>query len=238
MLQSQDPHADATKDQTPASTGRSRFAKITFPTAITLGVVGAIADFKGARPSRPFTPLAFFCVVVALFSFMALVMWSDRQDRTITALAAAALCLALVWPAYDLGQRRNEMNSASIGSFGITSSTKLVEHCPTVSGVGEYPEAKFDVWLVEQASDNDYYPKVIARKTGSDTWQIDKVAIGGSKTQEGAAIHILIVLLDKETSRYIQATDRNGINYSSLLPPHSRTVIDTVYSRRADPTVC
>jgi hypothetical protein len=124
-------------------------------------------------------------------------------------------------------------------SFKITLPETGVPRCTSFPGEGTIPPDK-DLWIVFRDSDGDYWPTTKARPDASPgEWTTDRKELGGSNNPEGTPHHIFAVLLDKETSAYINhLVESEQLGSAKTQPPHAIPVADKVVREGTDHRDC
>jgi hypothetical protein len=206
------------------------------------GVVAAIAAVAGlivvslsVRDNRV-SPAMLFVILAIVLSTIVASLSIYRLGNGGTLRASSASPSLASSPRSDSGSA-SPSPSQSPQPLRLRTPVDKVPHCQDIEGDGDYPD-ELDLWVVEKTNDGDFYPLKTGRKTGPGTWQIDKVSIGGSDTPDGAAIQQYLILLDKDTSRYVSSLLERQFRYAGMLPPNAQDVLPITWIRRADKTGC
>ncbi|WP_250009175.1 hypothetical protein [Actinoplanes sp. M2I2] len=165
-----------------------------------LGMLGVIADFRGALPEKLLTPFAFIWVIFGVSVGLFLVFRADRGQQWVTAVAVVALGASLLPPAYEFGTRfRAPAEATGTDRYvAIDSDLDGARVAGSVNLRGRSGELRPGerVWVLIQPSDSDFlYPQGWC-DLSKTRWVCDGTKIGDETDSSELEFSAVAVIVD------------------------------------------
>jgi hypothetical protein len=256
-------HSDVPLDDSaPSPPIGARASKDRLSLSDTIALVAGIVTVVGGITTLAWfdTPLKWSLAVV-LATFLILAVWMTSKLRSrgaftrhhwlhaffVLGLVAGATALLLaLFPGWinnthvQTPVSQPPTNPAPNTDFKITLPATGVPLCTAVPGIGSIPPDR-DLWIASRDSHGDYWLATKAHAEPSPKeWTTDRIEIGNSNTQEGHPQHLYAMLLDKESSTYVDEVlkqSQDGL-HASEPPPRAVIVAEKVIERKADKNGC